>query len=160
MTDKPSAPGKPAAIQSVNGRPLPGKPSAITSATDRPRAIAGRVMGRDRPAALPMPASREVYALSKPNVLDRWNEVGAGVRAVAGGDNVITMFGDIGQDYWSGTEITAKTVTAQLRAIGDRDIVVHINSGGGDMFDTGNELRIRVNGEWSSPLYYTQVRLG
>ena len=25
------------------------------------------------------------------------------------------------------------------------------------MFDTGNELRIRVNGQWSSPLYYTQV---
>ena len=32
-----------------------------------------------------------------------------------------------------------------------------IKDGGDDMFDTGNELRIRVNGQWSSPLYYTQV---
>jgi len=135
MTDKPQAPGKPAAVQTLNGRPLPGKPAPVTAAPPRPRGVAGKVMGRERPSALPMPATREVYALSKPNVLDRWNEVGAGVRAVARGDNVITMFGDIGYDYWAGTEITAKSVTSQLRAIGDRDIEVHINSGGGDMFE-------------------------
>jgi|TARA_R110000787_G_scaffold208846_8_gene318917 ATP-dependent Clp protease protease subunit len=135
MTDKPQASGKPAAVQTINGRPAPGKPAPINATPLRPRGVAGKVMGRDRPAALPMPATREVYALSKPNVLDRWNEVGAGIRAVARGDNVITMFGDIGQDWWSDTEITAKTVTAQLRAIGERDVEVHINSGGGDMFE-------------------------
>ena len=32
-----------------------------------------------------------------------------------------------------------------------------VSDGGDDMFDNGNELRIRVNGQWSSPLYYTQV---
>ena len=135
MTDQPHAPGKPAAIKTLNGRPAPGKPGPLATPGNLPRGIAGKVMGRDRPAALPMPVNRDVYALSKPNVLDRWNEVGAGVRAVASGDNVITMFGDIGQDYWSETEITAKSVTAQLRAIGDRDVEVHINSGGGDMFE-------------------------
>ena len=33
-----------------------------------------------------------------------------------------------------------------------------IGDGGRDMFDNGNELRIRMHGEWSSPLYYTQAR--
>ena len=33
----------------------------------------------------------------------------------------------------------------------------NIGDGGNDMFDNGNELRLRVNGEWSSPLFYTQV---
>lgn len=135
MVDQPKAPGKPGAIKTLGGKPAPGKPAAMATPVGAPRAVAGKVMAHNRPNALPVPATREVYALSKPNVLDRWNEVGAGVRAVAPGDNVITMFGDIGVDYWVGTEITAKTITAQLRAIGDRDIEVHINSGGGDMFE-------------------------
>jgi ATP-dependent Clp protease protease subunit len=134
MADQPTPAGKPAAVQTLNGRPAPGKPGPIATPTNLPRGIAGKIKG-ERPAALPMPATRDVYALAKPNVLERWNEVGAGVRAVASGDNVITMFGDIGEDYWSDTGITAKKVTAQLRAIGDRDIEVHMNTGGGDMFE-------------------------
>ena len=120
MIDRSPAPGKPAAVKTLNGRPVPCKPNASGDPGNLPRAIAGKVMGRDRPAALPMPATRDVFALSKPNVLERWNEVGAGVRAVAVGDNVIQMFGDIGEDYWSDTGITAKKVSAQLRAIGTR----------------------------------------
>lgn len=135
MNDTPKAPGKPAAVKTLNGSPMPGKPGPIATPTNLPRGIAGKVMGRDRPAALPMPATRDVFALAKPNVLERWSEVGAGVRAVARDDNVITMFGDIGEDYWSDSGITAKKVTAQLRAIGDRAVEVHINSGGGDMFE-------------------------
>lgn len=135
MTDTPKAPGKPAAVKTIEGRPAPGKPGPIATPGNLPRAIAGKIMGRDRPAALPMPATRDVFALAKPNVLERWNDVGAGVRAVAAGDNVITMFGDIGEDYWSDSGITAKKVAAQLRAIGERDVEVHINSGGGDMFE-------------------------
>jgi ATP-dependent protease ClpP protease subunit len=88
-----------------------------------------------RPAALPVDHRRDVSALAKPNVLDRWNDDGAGVRAVASGDNVITMFGAIGEDYWSDNPITAKKVAAQLRAIGDRPVEVQINSPGGDMFE-------------------------
>src|SRR3546814_20496049 len=51
------------------------------------------------------------------------------------GDNVITMFDSIGEDYWTGGGVTAKKLQSQLRAIGERDIEVHINSYGGDMFE-------------------------
>lgn len=94
-----------------------------------------RVNAKARPGALPVPASRDVCALTKSAVLDRWGEEAAGIRAVAPGDNVITMFDVIGEDFWSGGGITAKKVAAQLRAIGDRDVEVHINSAGGDMFE-------------------------
>jgi ATP-dependent Clp protease protease subunit len=53
-------------------------------------------------------------------VFDRWSADAAGVRALAGRDNVITMFDVIGEDFWSGGGVTAKKVAAQLRAIGDR----------------------------------------
>lgn len=135
MSDAPQAPGKPAAVKTIAGRPVPGKPGAIAVPSGLPRAISGRIMGGERPAALPMPATRDVFALGKPNVLERWNDVGAGVRAVSSGDNIITMFGDIGEDYWSDNGITAKKISAQLRAIGDRPVEAHINSGGGDMFE-------------------------
>lgn len=51
------------------------------------------------------------------------------------GDNIITMFDSIGEDYWSGGGITAKKVASQLRAIGDRAVEVQINSPGGDVFE-------------------------
>lgn len=134
MTDQLKAPGKPAAVQSLNGRPLPGKPPITAPTAPMPRAIKG-MNGKDRPSALPMPADRTVSALARPNVLEKWSADSAGIRAVESGDNVITMFGVIGEDFWSGGGITAKTVTAQLRAIGDRPVEVQINSPGGDMFE-------------------------
>ena len=94
-----------------------------------------RVMAMARPSALPQPHERHVAAFTKADVLDRWSEDAAGVRAVAMGDGVITMFDIIGEDFWSGGGITAKSVTAQLRAIGDRPVEVQINSPGGDMFE-------------------------
>jgi len=96
---------------------------------------APRIFAKARPGALPMPGNRDISALAKPNVLERWSEDGAGVRAVASGDNIITMFGEIGEDFWTETPITAKRVAAQLRAIGDRPVEVQINSPGGDMFE-------------------------
>jgi ATP-dependent protease ClpP protease subunit len=94
-----------------------------------------RVFARTRPGALPVPASRDVCALTKPSVLDKWGEDAAGIRALEKGDNVITMFDMIGEDFWSGGGVTAKKVAAQLRAIGDRPVTVQINSPGGDMFE-------------------------
>lgn len=94
-----------------------------------------RLMAKERPAALPVPGNRSVSAFTPASVIDRWNADAAGIRAVAPGDNVITMFDVIGEDWWSGGGITAKGVTAQLRAIGDRPVEVHINSLGGDMFE-------------------------
>lgn len=94
-----------------------------------------KVFAKARPGALPVPANRNVAALTKPGVLDKWGAVAAGIRAVTTGDNVITMFDSIGEDFWTGGGVTAKKVTAQLRAIGDRPITVQINSAGGDMFE-------------------------
>lgn len=95
------------------------------------------VFAKARPGALPLPGACEAQAFTKADVLDRWSAEAAGMRpaALSGGDNVITMFDIIGEDFWSGGGITAKGVAAQLRAIGDRPIEVQINSPGGDMFE-------------------------
>lgn len=93
-----------------------------------------QVMAMARPAALPVPADRKVSALANGQVLDRWGEEAAGVRSLEKGDNIITLFDVIGEDFWS-DGITAKSVTRQLRAIGDRPVEVQINSPGGDMFE-------------------------
>ncbi|WP_182422017.1 head maturation protease, ClpP-related [Aureimonas sp. ME7] len=94
-----------------------------------------RVFAMARPAAMPLPVRQDVHAFTKPSVFDEWGKDAAGVRAVAVGDNIITMFDVIGEDFWSGGGVTAKRVTAALRAIGDRPVEVHINSPGGDMFE-------------------------
>ncbi|NGP19305.1 head maturation protease, ClpP-related [Devosia aurantiaca] len=96
-----------------------------------------RVFAKARPGAMPLPASRAVSALTKPQVFDKWSADAAGIRptAIEQGDNIITMFDVIGEDFWSGGGITAKKVSAQLRAIGDRPVEVQINSPGGDMFE-------------------------
>lgn len=94
-----------------------------------------RLFASARPGALPLPADRRLQAFTPASVLDKYGDSAAGVRAVAKGDNIITMFDSIGEDYWSGGGVTAKKVQSQLRAIGDRAIEVHINSYGGDMFE-------------------------
>lgn len=93
-----------------------------------------RVFAKARPSALPQPANREVQAFTKPQVLDRWADEAAGVRALERGDNVITMFDVIGEDWWTGGGVTAKKVASQLRAI-EGPVEVQINSPGGDMFE-------------------------
>ncbi len=82
-----------------------------------------------------MPVNRDVQALTDPKIFDRWSADSAGIRALEPGDNTITMFETIGEDFWSGGGITAKSVAAQLRAIGPRPIEIQINSPGGDMFE-------------------------
>ena len=87
-----------------------------------------------RPPALPIPARRDLLAFTPSEVFERWGEEGAGVRALSVGDNVITMFDQIGENPWTGGGVTAKKVAAQLRAIAG-PVEIHINSGGGDMFE-------------------------
>lgn len=94
-----------------------------------------KVFAKSRPGAMPVPATRDVQALTDRKVFDRWSADAAGIRALEKGDNVITMFDVIGEDFWSGGGITAKGVASQLRAIGDRPVEVQINSPGGDMFE-------------------------
>lgn len=93
-----------------------------------------RVFAKARPGAMPVPARKDVHAFTGPAVLERWGEDAAGVRALERGDNVITMFDIIGEDFWSGGGVTAKKVAAQLRAIAG-PVEVQINSPGGDMFE-------------------------
>lgn len=97
--------------------------------------ITPRLFASARPGALPLPADRRLQAFTPASVIERYGDAAAGVRAVAKGDNIITMFDSIGEDYWSGGGVTAKKVQSQLRAIGERDVEVHINSYGGDMFE-------------------------
>lgn len=132
MNDKRQAPALPPVAKptAIPAKPVPGTPG-------RPRSIIGSVQARERPQAVPVPADRRVSAFSPLPVLDRWGEDAAGIRpaALEQGDNVITMFDIIGEDWWTGGGVTAKKVAAQLRAIGDRPVEVQINSGGGDMFE-------------------------
>lgn len=102
-----------------------------------PSALALRPIAMARPSAVPLPGDQRVAAFTKADVLSRWSDDAAGVRpaALENGDNVITMFDIVGEDFWSGGGITAKKVAAQLRAIGDRPVEVQINSPGGDMFE-------------------------
>lgn len=67
------------------------------------------------------------------DVLARWATT---PEAAASDDaTTITMFEVIGEDFWTGGGVTAKRVSAALRAIGDKDVTVKINSPGGDMFE-------------------------
>lgn len=65
--------------------------------------------------------------------LDRWD---SGIRSAdAVGDNVISIYDVIGEDWWTGGGFTLRRLDGALRQIGRRDFEVHINSPGGDMFE-------------------------
>lgn len=56
--------------------------------------------------------------------------------AAAGDDpQVIDIYDVIGDDWWTGGGFTDRKMTAALAAAAGRDIVVNINSPGGDMFE-------------------------
>ncbi|MCV0371083.1 head maturation protease, ClpP-related [Filomicrobium sp.] len=67
------------------------------------------------------------------DVLARWAE--RPLAADEDSDNSISMFDVIGEDFWTGGGVTAKRISAALRAIGKKDVTVKINSPGGDMFE-------------------------
>ncbi len=65
--------------------------------------------------------------------VDKWN---AGlISAEQTQENTITILDVIGEDFWSGGGVTAKRIAAALRAIGDQEVFVEINSPGGDFFE-------------------------
>lgn len=68
------------------------------------------------------------------DVLANWSDM---PQAAEGTDaNTITIYDVIGEDWWSGGGFTLKRAAAALRSIGEgRDVVVNINSPGGDMFE-------------------------
>lgn len=74
------------------------------------------------------------YPGISPKALDRWNP---DVRAAASEVEpaTISILDVIGEDWWTGEGVTAKRIGAALRAIGKRDVVVTVNSPGGDYFE-------------------------
>ncbi len=75
------------------------------------------------------PCASISYELT-PNALDKWD----GSIKAASTDNTISILDVIGEDYW-GEGVTTKRIAAALRAIGNNDVVVNINSPGGNMFE-------------------------
>jgi ATP-dependent protease ClpP protease subunit len=55
--------------------------------------------------------------------------------AAADDNAVISILDVIGVDFWTGEGITAKRIAGALRAIGDKPVIVQINSPGGDFFE-------------------------
>ncbi len=64
------------------------------------------------------------------DAVERWTP---GVHAAADSETTISIYDVIGES-WDGSGVTEKRVAAALRAIGDRDVTVNINSPGGDFF--------------------------
>lgn len=67
-----------------------------------------------------------------PSAIERWN---AGVVAAQTPDNTISILDVIGEDWWTGGGVTSKRVAAALRAIGEQEVFVDLNSPGGDFFE-------------------------
>jgi len=68
-----------------------------------------------------------------PKALESWTP---NIMAAASTDNTISVLDPIGFDPWTGEGVTAKRIAAALRSIGaDEDVVVNVNSPGGDLFE-------------------------
>ena len=79
-------------------------------------------------------ASHKISGLkfdARPDALERWEP---SIQAARNNDATISIYDHIGES-WDGSGITSSRIAAALRAIGDRDVVVNINSPGGDFFE-------------------------
>lgn len=84
------------------------------------------------PISLSRPLSVQAYEPA-PTLMDRWQP---GLRAAdARATNVISMPDVIGADGWTGEGVTARRIAAALRSITANEIVVDLNSPGGDFFE-------------------------
>lgn len=66
--------------------------------------------------------------------LQRWNPGLQMAGNDVADDETVSILDVIGEDFW-GEGVSAKGIAAQLRSIGDRDVVAIINSPGGNYFD-------------------------
>ena len=94
-------------------------------------------MKRNLPAIAAPQLARSISFDLSPAALSRWN---ASMQAKESGEKdedeaSINIYDMIGMDFWTGEGITAKRIAGILRNIGDRDVVVNINSPGGDLFE-------------------------
>lgn len=67
----------------------------------------------------------------RPDVVERWRPE---VRAASEDDATISIYGPIGAS-WDGEGVTVKRIASALRAVGERNVTVNINSPGGDFFE-------------------------
>ena len=69
-----------------------------------------------------------------PLAFDKWNpDIKAADTSSA--EKTINILDPIGYDWWTDSGVTAKSIGNQLNSFGDADIVVNINSPGGDVFE-------------------------
>ncbi|MEO0375589.1 MAG: head maturation protease, ClpP-related [Cyanobacteria bacterium P01_A01_bin.17] len=66
------------------------------------------------------------------SALDRWNP---SIRASEGGETTLNILGVIGEDYYADDGTPASKVSDFLAQAGGEDVVININSPGGDFFD-------------------------
>lgn len=69
---------------------------------------------------------------ARDTVLADWNPA---IKAANDTTDTITMYDVIGEDWWTGGGVTSKRIDAALRSIGPKDVIVNINSPGGDFFE-------------------------
>ncbi|WP_068115244.1 head maturation protease, ClpP-related [Tropicimonas marinistellae] len=75
----------------------------------------------------------ETFAFeADPDALERWSP---GIHAEQTPENTISVLDVIGEDFWTGGGVTSKRVASALRAIGEQEVFVDINSPGGDFFE-------------------------
>lgn len=75
----------------------------------------------------------KIHSDISPKALEMWNP---GIKAAASDpETTITIYGIIGEDWWTGEGVTVNRVDAALRYIGDKPVTVYINSPGGDYFE-------------------------
>lgn len=90
---------------------------------------------RKLPEARTFPRPQNYQWDAPSDVLTKWAEHPLAATPGADGDTTIAMFDVIGEDFWTGSGVTANRISAALRSIGNKDITVRINSPGGDMFE-------------------------
>ncbi|MFC4623838.1 head maturation protease, ClpP-related [Daeguia caeni] len=90
---------------------------------------------RKLPEARTFPRPQNYQWDAPSDVLERWAEHPFVAAPDADADATISIFDVIGDDGWTGGGVTAKRISAALRSIGNRDVIVRINSPGGDMFE-------------------------
>lgn len=88
---------------------------------------------RELPAA-PVSARAGLRSEILPSALSKWNPDVRSAKTDEGEEATISILDPIGAD-WFGDGVTAKRVSAALRAIGKKDVTVTINSPGGDYFE-------------------------
>jgi ATP-dependent Clp protease protease subunit len=70
-----------------------------------------------------------------PRAMESWSPAIIAAEGEAA-NNTISIYDTIGFDPWTGDGVTAKRISAALRSIGPKnDVIVNINSPGGDMFE-------------------------